>query len=122
MTERISVVVTTYSGEKLYGYLPEGKTREYMGFDVVQLNDVRSLVIQRSAKTDSTGHVVGLQSMEVLIPIDVATDVMNVVHVRPSSWWFVNDHEALGPKMKKLVKLAEGNELKARAAEAGIQV
>ena len=131
------VVVTDVSGKQYAGYIPEslpidlgdggtvnGKVDPYgyMYRDQVELNGVRTFVVNREVKMradPATGNpqYAGLASFHILVPVEMAGGPLEKLYVRPVSWYFPKDNKNQAEGFLDLLRKAEENEKLTASAE-----
>ena len=130
--DRMIVVAATH-GERIHGWLRKDvDTRVTESFDMymqaccanrtpVPIMNARNLVGQKDVRVDPQGNFLGIVPMLALMPVDMFMGPIEEYHVIPSSWYFPGRIEGARKIMDKLLEVTEANELRSRAAAAGIQ-
>jgi hypothetical protein len=118
------VVVTSQSGEKYVGNVPEDVVDAFSYMeeeDCIELDDARCLIGQvRVSEQKASGTSVS--SFSLIVPIDVASSAIPRLWIRPSSWYFPHVDPDIYKKIIDLIALCQKNESIARARNAGIVV
>lgn len=124
-TSRMAVI-TTVTGEKFLGELPEGVDELQMqelvvGLKPMMLKNARQLVGQLNPQTDNRGNIISIRTFMALLPYDLFEGPADSLFVIPTAWYFIK-----GGKIKEraleLLRTAERNEMVNKATEAGISV
>jgi hypothetical protein len=121
-------VVTALHGEKCLGWLQEEiedpkaylEEKATKGEPII-LHEARNLLGQASPSYDqTTGKLLGIGRMLLLMPFDALTGPLPSLHLIPSTWYFPGEFEHVKPKVENLLRQAVELETSLAAAEAGI--
>ena len=88
--------------------------------DTLCMHDARSFIAQKQPKVDPRTGQVTISQFTAILPIDMFSGPVPVLHINPSSWYHLKDSPDLFAKFKMLLDNAEKNEQAMRAQEAGI--
>lgn len=124
-----AVIVTASHGEKYLGFVSKEcqNPKQYidnlaLSKEPIELEDVRILMGQMTAKQDSKGSVTGVQTFIALMPIDMFTGPLGKFHTLVSSWYFPYENPETRKKIERLIDAAEKNEQMNRTQEAGLHL